>query len=53
MKRRYREQFPYLIILSVKYWKLNSLQYTHGKSEKNNILKLEDFRRDTLEDRNF
>ncbi len=38
-------------INSIKYWRL-SLQYYHDNS-KDNMLKLEDFRRDTLEDRSF
>ncbi len=38
-------------INSIKYLRL-SLQYYHDNN-KNNILKLEDFRRDTLEGRNF
>ena len=39
--------------IAIEYWKLTALQYNHDNSKKNDVLKLEDFRRDTLEDRSF
>ena len=56
MERKFEEQFFFRVdcMISIRNGILTSLQYNPDDSKnKNNILELEDFRRGTLEGRNF